>query len=106
VPVGVFFSGGIDSSLISCILHKHHQDLKTFTINMKHKSQDEYYADEIVSLCDIQQQKTPFTMYTFDSLYHTITQYIDEPFYDSSLFPTYYVSHIASQDTKVVLSGE
>ena len=41
VPVGIFLSGGLDSSLIAAMARKHHRDVATFTVKFPYASFDE-----------------------------------------------------------------
>jgi asparagine synthase (glutamine-hydrolysing) len=106
VPVGLFFSGGTDSSLIAAILNKNKINLKTFSILMNHKSSDEYYSKLISEKLNLNSQFIQFGVKEFDSVYDQVVSQIDEPMYDASIFPTFFVSRIASNSVKVVLSGE
>jgi len=106
VPVGIFFSGGIDSSLISAVLHARGIDLNAYSITMEHKSNDEYYSKKIAEHLGFNYKAEFFGPKEFEEVYDTVMSHIDEPIYDMSLFPTYFVSRIASKDVKVVLSGE
>jgi asparagine synthase (glutamine-hydrolysing) len=106
VEVGLFLSGGIDSSLLASILSKEY-NLKTFTIGFKDKKFNE--ADIAKKTAKI--LGTTHTEYYFDikdmlNLLPKIVEIFDEPFADSSMFPTYLVSHIAAKELKVVLSAD
>lgn len=106
VPVGVFFSGGTDSSLIAAILHKYNINLETFSIAINYKSDDQYYFNKISNYLDIKSHVYNFDIKEFDEVYEEVMSKIDEPTYDNSIFPTYFVSKKASEKVKVVLSGE
>ena len=106
VPVGVFFSGGTDSSLIAAVLHKHGVDLETFSIRMARKKEDEKYFQAITGHLSLRSQVFDFGAKEFDEIYHEVMEKIDEPLSDNSLFPTYYLSKQAARSVKVVLSGE
>ncbi|GAB4339975.1 MAG: asparagine synthase (glutamine-hydrolyzing) [Calditrichia bacterium] len=109
VPVGVFLSGGLDSSALVALMARSGQSrIKTFTIGFdfgqRYNEIDDarvvadYYATDhhelVLTSRDLQ-----------DSLFKLI-QSFDEPFGDPAAFPTYFVSQLASQHVKVVLSGE
>lgn len=106
VPVGVFFSGGTDSSLIAAVLHKHGVDLETFSIHMAQKKEDEKYFQAITKHLSLKSRVFNFGIKEFDEVYHEVMDRIDEPLSDSSLFPTYYLSKQSARFVKVVLSGE
>jgi len=108
VPVGVFLSGGVDSSLVTALLQKRSKTpLKTFTIGFKEKNYNEAgFAKEIANHLG-----TDHTEYycTKDDMLEVIkelpTMY-DEPFGDSSAIPTHLVSKLAKEKVSVVLSGD
>lgn len=106
VPVGVFFSGGTDSSLIASILQKHQIKLKTYSIRMNGKEEDAKYFEAISKKLGIQAEVYSFDVKEFDEVYPLIMTRLDEPLCDNSLFPTYYLSRQAAKEVKVVLSGE
>lgn len=109
VPVGIFLSGGLDSSAVAAAVSEvHNTPLKTFSIAFRGKG----YVDE-----------TPFARKVAEQLgtdHHEIrigreeyleflpelVYYTDEPLSDRACVPLYYVSKLAAEHVKVVLSGE
>lgn len=106
VPVGVFFSGGTDSSLIAAILHKHNVNLETFSIHIDYKSEDANYFKKIGEHLKLKSNVYDFDKAEFDEVYQEVMNKMDEPSYDNSIFPTYFVSKKAAEKVRVVLSGE
>lgn len=106
VPVGVFFSGGTDSSLIAAVLSKHKINLETFSININYKSDDAFHFRKISEYLKLKSQVFDFGVKELDEIYEEVMSKIDEPSHDNSIFPTYFVSKKASKKVKVVLSGE
>ena len=108
VPVGVFLSGGIDSSAIAVLMQKETagQRVRSFSMGFDDGSYNELpYAREIAALCGtdhIEGMVTPDVGRLFDRL----VVHLDEPFADVSLFPTFLVSQMAREHVKVVLSGD
>ena len=107
VPVGAFLSGGLDSSTIVALASKHTDKLKTFTFGFSDSKYNEVdYARSIAKkyktnhyeLFD-DKKNLPNTLIDMQKIY-------DEPFADSSNIPTYLISKFASEDVKVVLSGD
>ncbi len=106
VPVGLFFSGGTDSSLIASILHAHKVDLETFSIGVEGRDTDRKYFSEISETLGIKAHAFDFTPAEFNAVYEPVMNKVDEPCADISIFPTYFVSQKAAERVKVVLSGE
>jgi asparagine synthase (glutamine-hydrolysing) len=109
VPVGVFLSGGIDSSLVATILQrKSLRPLKTFTIGFDEPKFDETrYAREVSSRLGT--DHTEFRLHREDALERMRHFYevYDEPFSDASGIPTALVASLARQQgIKVVLSAD
>jgi asparagine synthase (glutamine-hydrolysing) len=108
VPVGVFLSGGIDSSVVSAILQKHGgQQIKTFTIGFDVLQYDEsphaaavakhLGTDHYCRILKVDDAKN--ILPRWGDLY-------DEPFADDSGIPTLLVSQVAAERVKVVLSAD
>jgi asparagine synthase (glutamine-hydrolysing) len=107
VPLGAFLSGGIDSSAVVALMTKSSTDpIRTFAIGFEDDSYNEVsYARRIASQFNTihhEEVIKPDIVQLMDQL---VAQF-DEPFADSSIFPTYLVSKMASQHVKVVLSGD
>lgn len=108
VPVGVFLSGGIDSSLVAAIAQDITKDkIKTFCIGFHEKGFNEaLYAKDIANYIGTEHHE----LYVDDDIVldmvKDLPKYFDEPMADSSQIPTMLVSKLASQDVKVVLSGD
>jgi asparagine synthase (glutamine-hydrolysing) len=107
VPVGVFLSGGMDSSTIVAVMAELGvAPIRTFTIGFDDPRYDELpqaralaqafnaeHVEEVVSVDSV-------------SLLPALTDHFDEPFGDSSAIPTFRVSQLAARDVKVVLTGD
>ncbi len=106
VPVGTFFSGGVDSSLIAAVLHESGADLETFSIRVSGRPADEHYFTEIAKLLGVKTHVADFGVKEFDSMYDDLLSLVDDPIADTSLFPTALVARLAAKKVKVVLSGE
>lgn len=106
VPVGTFFSGGVDSSLISAILQDAGMHLETFSIRVAGRPADAPYFTEIAKRLGVKAHVADFGVKEFDGLYEELMSKVDDPIADTSIFPTALVSKIAAQHVKVVLSGE
>lgn len=108
VPVGVFLSGGYDSSLVTAILSKHQkQKIKTYTIGFHEKDYNEAnHAKSIAEYLGTNHTEYYCTKDDMLQLFDKLPIYFDEPFADSSAIPTILVSKIAQKDVSVVLSAD
>jgi asparagine synthase (glutamine-hydrolysing) len=108
VPVGVFLSGGIDSSSVAAILQHHGgQRIKTYTIGFDDAAFDESPHAERVAR-HLGTEHTTRILKVKDAM-RILPQWgnlYDEPFGDRSGVPTLLVSQIASESVKVVLSAD
>ena len=108
VPVGMFLSGGIDSSLVTAILQKHFgAQVHTFTIGFNEKNHNEAPHARLVAE-HLGTNHTERVLETSEAkaILPKWGAMYDEPFADSSGIPTYLVSQVASEQVKVVLSAD
>lgn len=108
VPVGIFLSGGYDSTAVASLLQSERTDkLKTFTIGTYDKNLNEAnYAKKTANI--IGTDHTEFYVETNDALeiIETLPFFYDEPFFDYSSIPTILVSRLARKEVTVALSGD
>ncbi len=106
VPLGCFLSGGVDSSLIAHVAKQHKPDLMTFTVRMPDARYDESrYAEQVARYLGTDHHTLDVAMNPDDDLIHLIDT-LGQPFGDSSILPTYWVSKAARQHVKVALAGD
>ena len=107
VPVGVFLSGGIDSSLVATLLVRRAGfKLRTFTIGFGSSEFDESrYARAVAELSVLNTSSFPCRRNRFWRPQRD-TEIADEPIGDSSLIPTLMVSRLARSYVKVALSAD
>ena len=108
VPVGVFLSGGIDSSLVAAIVQKYSKiPINTFTIGFEDKKYDESnYAKEIAKYLGTNHTELICKKEDALAIITKLPKIFDEPFADSSAIPTVLVSELAKKQVSVVLSGD
>ncbi len=108
VPVGVFLSGGIDSSVVAAILQKHHGNIHTFTIGFKEAKYNEAtYAKEVAKYINSNHTEKFLDTKEAKKILDRFVDIYDEPFGDSSGIPTTLVSQVAKDSgVKVVLSAD
>ncbi len=107
VPVGVYLSGGMDSSaIVSFLRHNGMEDIKTFTIKFDRQGYDESeYARTVSRLFQTSHHEFAIPSLSYDDVRKIISS-LDEPFGDPSYIPTYFLSGFTSGHVKVVLSGD
>jgi asparagine synthase (glutamine-hydrolysing) len=109
VPVGIWLSGGIDSSglLHYASLESSHR-LKTFSVTFRGRSFDETpYIHELVRQYQTEHYELDLNP-TLDlpSAIEELAYYSDEPFADAGAVPIWYLSKLSRQHATVALSGE
>ncbi len=108
VPVGVFLSGGVDSSLVTAILQRHlGEQVHTFTIGFKEEKYNEApHAQRVAEYLGTKHTEQILETSEAKAILPRWGEIYDEPFADASGIPTYLVSKLASQQVKVVLSAD
>lgn len=107
VPVGVFLSGGYDSSLVTAMLQKNRSTkLKTFTIGFADGTDEIPFAKAIAEHIGTYHTDFYCTPKEAQDIIKTLPFYYDEPFGDSSAIPTILVSKLAKKDVTVALSAD
>ncbi|MGH7801343.1 MAG: asparagine synthase (glutamine-hydrolyzing) [Thermodesulfobacteriota bacterium] len=108
VPVGVFLSGGIDSTTLTALLQKNiSTQLKTFSIGFYEENLDEAkWAKKIANYLETDHTEYYLSVKEALSIIQKLPEIYDEPFGDSSGIPTYLVSRLARQDVTVTLSAD
>lgn len=108
VDVGVFLSGGYDSSCVAAIARDVSKSkINTFTIGFKEAKYNEApYAKEISNILGTNHHELYATKDEFNDVLTSLVEFYDEPFGDSSSIPTTLVSRLASEHVKVSLSAD
>ncbi len=108
VPVGVFLSGGYDSSCVTALLQKNKSDkIKTFTIGMPDAGLNEApFAKEIAAHLGTDHTEYYCTAKEAIEIIPQLPFFYDEPFADSSAIPTTLVSKVAKEKVTVALSAD
>jgi asparagine synthase (glutamine-hydrolysing) len=108
VPLGVFLSGGIDSSAIAAIMRDLGvSDLKTFSVAFEEREANEFeYARLMARHIGAEHHEVQLGRDDFFAALPLLTWHEDEPIAHPSSVPLHMVSRLAAQHVKVVLTGE
>ncbi len=106
VSLGVFLSGGLDSSLVTAIAASQAPELRTFTISFAGTATDEAAHAAAVA----RHFSTRHTVYDVNEdvldVFPSLVASLDQPFADSSMIPMYFVCREARREVTVALSGD
>ena len=107
VPVGVFLSGGIDSSAVVAFAKPGKLDVKTFSIGFTEASFDESkFAQRVAQAFKTDHYTRTLSLENSRSLLPEIIHQLDEPMGDPSLLPTFLLCRFAREQVTVALAGD
>lgn len=107
VPLGVFLSGGIDSSLVLALASNQANQLKTFSIKFNESGFDEsIYAEKVANYLGAEHHTIECNYNEGLGLIENLPKYYDEPFADSSAIPSMLLSKYTKDRVTVALSGD
>jgi len=109
VPVGVFLSGGVDSSAVTAFAARHVPagKLETFAIGFEEPSFDESaHARRVSGHFGTMHREQTLSMERARGLLGEVASRLDEPMGDSSLLPMYLLGQFTSRYVKVALGGD
>jgi len=107
VPVGAFLSGGLDSSaLVATLCAVRGGPVHTFSIGFGEEDYDETpFARQVAAALGTVHREEILRPDCRDLL-EEVAAFLDEPFADNSILPTFLVSRLARREVKVALSGD
>lgn len=110
VPIGAFLSGGIDSSITAGLMQQcSSSPIETFSVGFAYPEYDEtQYAAILAKQLGTKHHAEIFdpTAETFSDLLPKLVWHYDEPFSDSSMIPTWFLSEMTRRNVTVALSGD
>lgn len=107
VPVGVFLSGGLDSSIVAAIAAKKQPNILTFSMGFESAAHDESAAAALVAKSiGSRHHSFLFKEDSFIKLLPQVAAALDEPVGDQALLPLFWLCREARKHVKVVLAGE
>ena len=109
VPLGVFLSGGVDSSAVVALMHEMGiRDIRTFTVAYDFGPQydETRYARQIAEKFGTRHREVFVQPREFQEFIPSLVWHMDEPVTESAAISLYFVAKLAREDVVVVLSGE
>lgn len=108
VPLGIFLSGGLDSSAVIYYAQKNSaQKIKTFSIGFEEKSFDESdYARRVSDILGTEHHTQVLSSGEALKIVPHLGEILDEPLADASMIPTLFLSEFAKKHVTVVLGGD
>ena len=108
VPLGMFLSGGIDSSAIAVVMSRMvSEPIKTFSVGFAEREANELeYSRTVARAFKTDHHEVVVTPQQFFSALPNLVWHEDEPIAHPSSVPLFFVSKLAAQHVKVVLTGE
>ncbi|MBL1177028.1 asparagine synthetase B family protein [Pantanalinema sp. GBBB05] len=106
-PVGVFLSGGLDSSIVAALLVQMGVNVYAYTLDFGTAGTPEYpYAEQVAQHLQIPLIKVDATPRRVQQALESATLALDLPFGDAVTVPLFLLNQAASQDTAIVFNGE
>ncbi|OGD52696.1 hypothetical protein A3K80_04330 [Candidatus Bathyarchaeota archaeon RBG_13_38_9] len=107
IPLCVFLSGGVDSSLVCALTKQLKGDSESFTVSYPGNGIDESeYAKMVADYVGI---KSNFCCFNDDEVlpvFKEVLEYLDEPMADAAIFPGYFLSRSAQKIFKIAVGGD
>ena len=107
VPVGIFLSGGIDSSSVAAIASKYSENtLSTFSVGFGSENDELKFARETADYFGTNHHELIVDPNTISKILPHIVWHFDEPIADNAAIPVFLLSKLAKNYVSVVLTGE
>jgi asparagine synthase (glutamine-hydrolysing) len=107
VPVGLFLSGGLDSATVGYYMARHSPRVRAFSIGFENPAYDESADARLAAAhLGLSHDLHVFSHEEVRDLVPQVTELLDEPMGDQSVFPTYLLSVVTRRHVKVALGGD
>jgi asparagine synthase (glutamine-hydrolysing) len=107
VPLGLFLSGGLDSSTIGYYMRRHCQEVHSFSIGFEEEAYDEsHYSSLAAAALGTRHHLEIFSQDRLQDLVPRVADVLDEPMGDQSILPTFLLSTFTRSHVKVALGGD
>ncbi len=106
IPMGLFLSGGIDSTTIAVLANECNYKPTAFSLGFENWEKSEHTtAQKTANILNIPFKDKIINNSAFENILESV-YYYDEPIADISIIPTFEICRFASQNTSAVLSGD
>lgn len=105
-PLGIFLSGGLDSSVASALAVLEKPNLVAYTIEYGKKDDESIFASQAAGHLGLKQEKIRFGRSEIADSFLEMMDYLDEPLCDAAMIPLHFLSKKVSGKAKVVLGGD
>jgi asparagine synthase (glutamine-hydrolysing) len=107
VPLGVFLSGGLDSSTVTALATAQRRGIRTFSVRFSDPSFDESdWARKVASHLGTQHHEEDLSPAAAQAIVPMLGSILDEPVADASIVPTFLLSRFARRHVTVALGGD
>ncbi|MBE0533476.1 MAG: asparagine synthase (glutamine-hydrolyzing) [Rhodospirillales bacterium] len=107
VPVGIFLSGGLDSSLVAAYAKRCDPNVHSFSIKFEDASFDESsHAEAAARHLALRHRTIPVGRDAIVDAFDGVLARLDEPMADASILPTYLLSQVTREHVTVALGGD
>jgi asparagine synthase (glutamine-hydrolysing) len=107
VPLGLFLSGGLDSSTIGYYMRRHCEEVQSFSVGFEEEAYDEsHYSSLAAGAIGTRHHLEIFSQDRLQDLIPRVADVLDEPMGDQSILPTYLLSTFTRGHVKVALGGD
>jgi asparagine synthase (glutamine-hydrolysing) len=106
VPVGLFLSGGLDSSLVAAYAARHCPEMRSFALGFEESTHDESAdASAVAKHLGLRHDTVRLSPGDLRTAFADVAKGLDEPFADATVLPLLVISRFARDQVKAVLTG-
>lgn len=105
VPVGVFLSGGVDSTANVAVMSSISKNVNTFTVGFKGQTEldERKYARKAADYYNTNHLEYEINKDDFIDLLPEVMGFLDEPINDPTVLPIYFISKLAKENNSIVI---
>ncbi len=108
VPLGVFLSGGLDSSIVAALVAEEMDHVHSFNVGIEGTSEDRFYARRVAEYLGTEHHECIYTVDEMIDILPTVIFHLEsyDPALIRSAIPNFFLGKLASEYVTVVLAGE